>query len=303
MSLQFDFVKLIGRLDLRLLWAGLLIQPLMLLGFVLGAVRLAILASTPAAPILLALKATILSCGFNSLLPGRVAEILKATYLRNHAGVPFSAGIAGVLVERMMDLLMVMVIGIFAIGFAVIGTGITAYVAVALTLSVILVLLSSRQSMLLALIGRLPWAFVRNSATPLLTQAFVRLTGAVTFQALFLSALIWIVAIGNVALFLALAGTIPIGVKGALFVFVACTLGAAIPALPAGLGTYEAAAVLSLSALGYGFDEALAIGLALHASQIVLSLLGALSIAAIERIGVTEAIRETVAFVRPSPKS
>ena len=300
---QFDLIHFLDFVDLDLVLAALAIQPFMMLGFAAGAFRLGPLVQTPSPSYSRVFRAIILSFGFNAVLPGRASEILKATYLHDHSGVPLSAGISGIVLERMMDILMLAILGMVAISLTVINSNVVVFIVVAISVVAMFVFISRGRDALQALAMRIPWAVFRNALSSIAGHASSRLTMGIARKALFFSAAIWLIALGNVTLFLNLVGSIPIDFKGALVVFVACTLGGAIPAPPAGLGTYEAAAVFALKQLGYGYDEALAIGLALHGSQIVLSLVGALAIALTERIGLTASIRQAKVFLGSGTKT
>ena len=71
-------------------------QPLVLLCLSMLALRLAILARTPAVPFIPAFKAIMLAIGMNAVLPGRIAELLKPTFLMKQIVLPMSAGLAAV---------------------------------------------------------------------------------------------------------------------------------------------------------------------------------------------------------------
>ena len=300
---QYDLFHFVDYVDLDLILAALAIQPFMILGFAAGAFRLGPLMQAPPPPYSRVFRAIVLSLGFNSILPGRASEILKATYLYEHSGVPLRAGISGIFLERMMDILMLAILGIVAISLTLINSNIVVFIIAAIGVVAIFVFISRGSDVLQTLAMRVPWVVLRNVLSSIVANASSRLTLGVARRALFFSVAIWVIALGNVTLFLNLVGSLPIDLKGALIVFVACSLGGAIPALPAGLGTYEVAAVFALSQLGYGYDEALAIGLALHGGQIVLSLVGALVIALTERIGLTASIRRAIFYHRSGTKS
>jgi uncharacterized membrane protein YbhN (UPF0104 family) len=117
-------------------------------------------------------------------------------------------------------------------------------------------------------------------------------------MALLVTAAAWLLDFVTIALFFHAAGSIPLGLSGALLVFVATTIGGAIPALPGGLGTYEAAAVFSLKSLGYSFEEALALGFALHATLFCLPLISSLVIVTTEKIGIGALVRNITQAAR-----
>ena len=67
--------------NLRLLGIMAAVQPLVLLCLSMLALRLAILGRTPAAPFIPTFKAVMLAIGMNAIIPGRLAELLKPTFL------------------------------------------------------------------------------------------------------------------------------------------------------------------------------------------------------------------------------
>jgi len=277
--------------NLRLLGIMAAVQPLVLLCLSMFTLRMAILARTPAAPFIPVFKAVTLAIGMNAVLPGRIAELLKPTFLMKHIGLPMSEGLAAVFLERMADAI---VIGLLALASAsvVIGyTGLNIVVALMLVVIMVLFFLPQFQPVLQKLNVRLPWPAFHAFFENFLAHASMRIKGGSFLKALLITAAAWLIDCFTIALFFNAAGSIPLGLYGALLVFVATTIGGAIPALPGGLGTYEAAAVFSLKSLGYSFEEALALGFALHATMFCLPLIGSLVIVTTEKIGITTLIR------------
>lgn len=286
--------------DLRFLWAALAVQPLILLGLLVQSLRHIVLIGVPKVPLNMAIKAMALSLGLSLLLPGRLSEVLKGTYLRDHAGVPISIGMSAVVLERTIDLLIVA-----ALGFL----GLTLFVArvdyrmvlffCSLSVTILLLALFGR-NLILQLLRVMPWprlaSFVERSY--LHFAATVRTTAF--FKAMALGVIGWGISYVNVLVFLHLAGSMPITFSGALLVFVFTTFGGAVPVLPGGLGTYEFAGVFALSALGYPTDEAIVIAIALHVTQLVLMFVLAMAVMLTERIGLSSLIKDLRATVVPS---
>jgi len=273
----------------ELLWAGLAIQPVALAGLAVHAARLGILAGLPLTRPGRPLAALLLSQGLNLLLPGRVAEFFKASYLHTHANVPVSRGLAAVFLERSVDV--VIVAGLSLAGLTLFATGAPLWsYAAAGSLLVLLALAPLLEEKLARLLARLPWPVAAN-----FLERFCRHVSSIVREKVFLSALVlgiitWLFSLLNVYLFIRLAGGHPVDAKGALAVFVATTIGGAIPGLPGGFGAYEAAAILALRPYGYEVGEAFALGLAMHLAQFVIPLSGCGFILARERIGVSQLI-------------
>jgi uncharacterized membrane protein YbhN (UPF0104 family) len=116
------------------------------------------------------------------------------------------------------------------------------------------------------------------------------------FYGLGLGLVVWGSSFLNVYLLLDFAGGTHTGVYGAILVFVCTTVEASGPALPGGLGTYEAAAVFALTSLGYTFVDALTLTVTIHVAQLVLPLALALALALVilltKRIGLSVLISD-----------
>ena len=88
-----------------------------------------------------------------------------------------------------------------------------------------------------------------------------------------------------------------------LAVFLATTFGGAIATLPAGLGTYEAAAVAVLTGLGYGFEEAVILAFAMHGIQFIITVPLTVVILVTERTGVSSLCVNIVAAFKSVKQS
>jgi hypothetical protein len=287
--------------DVRFLWASLAVQPLILLGLLVQSMRHIALIGVPKVPLITATKAMGLSLGLNLLLPGRLSEVLKATYLRDHAGVPLSIGMSAVVLERTVDLLIIAGLGSLALLLFVAGVDYRmVLIFCALSTTILLLALFGRR--LIPRLARvLPWPRLASFCERAYLHLAATVRTAAFFKALALGVIGWTISYTNIFVFLHLAGSMPIGFSGALLVFVFTTIGGAVPALPGGLGAYEAAGVFALRALGYEFDEAIAIVIVLHGTQLVLMFVLALTVTLKERIGLSSLIadlRATVASPR-----
>jgi uncharacterized membrane protein YbhN (UPF0104 family) len=262
------------------------------MGLVLQGFRHAILIDRPGLSYLVTTKAVILSQGLNLLLPARLSEILKATYLRDRADIPMSVGLSAIALERTVDLIIVGVLGVVCLFFFATMVSKTLILAIILIIVGILASALWGRRMILALARALPWPQLGG----FLERAYLHFSGSLRRPKFFLSLgiglLIWGLSFVNIYLLIESAGSIQVGFYGALLVFVFTTLGGAIPALPGGLGTYEAAAVFALMSLGYPFTDALALAITIHGAQLVLPLILAFGIMLTERLGLSSLIAD-----------
>lgn len=286
--------------DVRQLVALLVVQPVILIGLVLQGVRHAMLIDRPGLSYLATTKAVALSQGLNLLLPARLSEVLKATYLRDRANVPMSAGLSAVLLERTVDLIIVGFLGFVCLFFfATMVSHALIFVLVVMIAGILGLALWGRRG-ILALARVLPWPRISG----FVELAYLHFSGSLKSPRFFLSLglglLIWGLSFLNIFLLIEFAGGIQVGVYGALLVFVWTTVGGAVPALPGGLGTYEAAAVFALMSLGYPFADALALAVTIHGAQLVLPLILALMVMLTERLGLSSLIADLRASVPAS---
>lgn len=278
--------------DIRFLWAALAVQPLVLLGFIVHAMRHLTLIGTPRVPLIKAFKAMVLAQGLNLVLPARLSEIIKGTYLRDHAAVPLSIGISAVVLERTIDL--IIVAGLGMIGLLLFASAVDYRMVLLFILVSALILLVAfhARTPMIGLARKIPWPRLSS----FVERTYLHLHSTVRTTA-FLKALIWgLVGWGisylNIFVFMQIAASSSFTYSGTLFLLVFTTIGAAVPLLPGGIGTYEAAGVLVLRSMGYEFNEALALVISLHAAQLALPFVLAWIILLTGRLGLTALIAD-----------
>jgi uncharacterized protein (TIRG00374 family) len=283
---------------LRMLGIMLSVQPLVLVCLCMLALRLAVLARTPAAPFIPTFKAVVLAIGMNAILPGRLAELLKPTFLMKHIGLPMSEGLAALFLERMTDVIIMGFVALTSVSLVLGDAGRNIIISLMLAVAALLVFLPRIQKMLQKRTYRLPWPAMRAFLENFLAHASMSIKGGSFYKALLITGAAWLCDFITIALFLRATGSIPLGLSGTLVVFAATMIGAAIPALPGGLGTYEAAAVFSLKGFGYSFEEALALGIALHVTLFAFAIISSLVIVTTEKTGITALIRNITQVAR-----
>jgi uncharacterized membrane protein YbhN (UPF0104 family) len=285
-----DPALLAGFLNSKLLLALLLIQPFVLGSILMTSMRYAALVG-PGTPVGPAFKAVMLSSGLNSILPGRIAEVIKPTYLRDHGNVPLSTGMSAVFLERVIDLVFLALFGLigaqllaFKASYLSVATAVAAIAAVWLAIRF--------RAVFFRAVERIPWPAVQTFLTRCLSQISVGADRTLLFKCGLYTCGVWALSYLCVVIFIAMAGRIDIGLVGSLAVLLAATAGGAIPIMPAGLGTFEAAVVFVLQRYGYAFEESLAVAFGLHMAFILPNVIGAFIIAAFERTGIAALIRQ-----------
>ncbi len=272
-------------LSLEVIRAILLVQPLVVITLAALAVRLLILAESPFKNLLFFVKAVILSVGLNFFLPARMSELLKPVYLNKKVETGFSRLMASTVIDRTVDILLLTVVSmisfIYFFAFSIYAT----IVSVSLLIAGI-ILVTRCDDLLAGLLSKYLSPRLGAYFHNFVTQMKESLRFTLFLKAFGVGAVAWAMGFILVFSFLHIAGSLPVDFCDALLVYIFVILGAAIPALPGGLGTFEGAAVLALSQIGFDFQEALVLAVGLHIAQVLLGFIGAMVILVTEKIGI-----------------
>jgi len=248
-------------LPIVLLWGSV--------GFLIRALRLRILlASEGPLPISNVFWANMAGYLGNNILPARAGELVRAAYLaqKNNIGAPFALAVG--LVERLMDLIALLVLGSFALASSGIVSpafqnalnGISILGLIGLIAIFVLPHFGE-------IIGRLIMNFpVLKEAHKIKLDHFLQqflsgLRSLYSFKRVIqftgLTGLIWLMdAIGTV--FLAYILKIPLLLQQAFVLLAALGLSSAIPSTPGYVGVYQFVAVTILAPFGISKADALA---------------------------------------------
>jgi glycosyltransferase 2 family protein len=230
----------------------------------------------------------------NDLLPFRLGEFGRAYLISRRNNLPALEALSSIVVERVIDLLMVVVLLVaFLPLVAGLGTGgarDAAFSSIGLGLAAVigLVLVARNQTPLSRLVGRvlrrLNWRWLDPDRWEARAGSFLAGLSALrdprrALQAAFWSGLAWAAA-GLGAWVLLLAFMPGASVTMAFVTLTMVGIGAAVPSAPGSAGVFEFVVVQSLSIFGVDKSLALSYGLALHAANVVLAIvLGGLALA------------------------
>jgi hypothetical protein len=291
---------LLASFDRRLLWAALALQPFFLSVFGCLTWRHAILVRQPPTPFGVTFVAVILAIGLNIVIPGRMSELVKPTYLRQHAGIPISNGLAAIVVERLGDAVVFgsIAIAVLAMNVAQFDWRLPVFVAIAGLATLFAIPWLER--LVLAIANRLPFETLRTFVGGFFAHAVLQIRSGTVIKAMLLTAVAWSCNLSGVVMFLTLQPFEPLTLAQMAAVFAAVTFASSIPGLPGGFGAYEAAAVLVLTHFGYSINDAFVVGLTMHLSQLAIPALLTPIFIATRQIGLGELARDFAAeFKRP----
>jgi hypothetical protein len=220
-------------------------------------------------------RALLIGYLFNNILPARAGEAARIVVLTQTAGVSRAESAGTVVIERAYDVLSLLVLLFVLTPWLPEVTWLTTAATLAVVLGVVLaagivVLVVWGDRPLRALLrplGRLsPFPAERlEGIAANLTQGLAALhRPRIAVAAFALTTLSWLVM--GVSFWLAmLAFDLGLSPVAGVFVLIAIGLASILPSSPAGLGVFEAAAVVALGAYGVPDSQALPYGLVLHA--------------------------------------
>jgi len=256
------------------------------------------------------------SIGFMAVcvLPARLGEFARPYLVKRKSGVRMSATMATIIVERVFDLLALMIV-LFAVLLRVslppeiFRAGMTM-LAIAFSVFVVLIFLAVKRDFSLNTIDRMLGLLPDRMKQPLLRLAHSFIGGLQMLpdikKTAFVGALsfvIWLImGLSNYLLFFAFG--FDLSLINAYAVLVVVALGVMLPAAPGFLGTYHYACVLGLTAFGISKAAAFSYAVALHFIQIVPVILIGLVYLPLQHLSLTSFVtRETIAIEEDGDES
>ena len=222
------------------------------------------------------LMASLLGLGANMFLPARGGDLLRVHYSRVVATVPYADALGRLLVEKVVDLVTIISVGLFSLfllnrtlNVEYRNVLLIAMLGAILAILIAAILIRCFGDRLVPLLRpvfglvRLQDFFdrhivylVRNSARSLSLSVTV-LPAVVTLA-------LWLSAYALAYIFVARFVGIALNYQESLFVLFAGGLGLMIPAAPSGVGTFHASIVSAFVLLGRSPSEGLLLATAVH---------------------------------------
>jgi uncharacterized protein (TIRG00374 family) len=267
-----------------------LIQFPLLLATLLNVKRHCILVRDPTAPFATCFAAILLSAGLNLVIPGRISEIVKATYIRQKLNIPLANGISAIVIERLMDVLIVACIGTFGVISVFLNDNniLTLMLMASITALIFLRPIANALFHLTANHKNFVSRFIYENCSHV--EKILSLKNS--FFALSLSLFSWTIHCFAIWLFFWSLTNYQITFAEATLVFSAIIFAGAIPSLPGGLGVIQAAIVLVLTHLEIPFEEALLLSFALHFAEILIAAVIAPIILILQPTGIGDLMKQ-----------
>lgn len=286
MVFYVDFKSIWRSIDADFFWAMAFSQIPIWLGLFLAAIRHSMLMGQHRLFVSVSFKAMLIAASLNYMLPSRLGELIKATYIKQRQGIPLRVGLSAVLIERVGDLVVLAVFGLYAstrsghehllMSFAVLfGFSIGVFFW-----------------------GELIFRFLRRGGRKIFSKKYMAML--VQFEhglrqvagrrnrisVLMLGLAIWgayVLAVGVVVL---LVTEVPLEHYKILLLFVAMAFGAAIPLTPGGVGISDGVGVFLLMQYGASIDNAIVTMACIRLANVVLIIPASMGLIVKSNLGV-----------------
>jgi glycosyltransferase 2 family protein len=256
MAFYVDFKSVWRAIDANFFLAIAFSQIPIWLGLLLAVIRHSMLMGQHRLLVSVSFKAMLIAASLNYMLPSRLGELIKATYIKQRQGIPLRVGLSAVLTERVGDLLVLSMFGLYASTRSGYGHLLVPFLAL-FGLSVGLFFWGALIFRALRKGGR---RIVGKKYMAILMQ-FERGMRQVAgrrnrIPVLMLGLAIWGAYVLSVGLVVHLVSEVPIEHYQILLLFVAMAFGSAIPLTPGGVGISDGVGVFLLMQYGASLDNA-----------------------------------------------
>jgi uncharacterized protein (TIRG00374 family) len=214
-----------------------------------------------------------------SILPARLGEFTRPLLVKQKSGIRISSTMATIVVERVFDLLTLMVVlGMVMLTIPlppeIFKTGLIILIIVLAVLVLLMLLVGKKElslKILNSIFDKLPGrvgAFIKNQLHAFIEGLEILPDVKKTLYVGFLSAIIWgLLALSCYLMFFAFGFKLSLINAFALTVIIA--IGVMLPAAPGFVGNYHYACVLGLKFFGVNEAAALSYAIALHFLQLI----------------------------------
>jgi uncharacterized protein (TIRG00374 family) len=257
-------------------------QPLILLSLILFSLRHRWILEKPTLKLLVVLKAIFLSQGANLILPGRLSEVLKITYIKNFTKLNYSKGLAAIIAERFSDFILVLVLTLIVFAKFIFLFKIKLFIFF-LMVFIIFFLPNNFTKKIISFLKMYKYL---NFFLKVYYEIKKILNNKRIIYTLIYTFLCWAFSFVSLYVLLNIALKYHIDLQSVLRIFLLTIYGAMIPALPGSIGTYEAGAIFGLKSLGLSVGEALPLAILMHINQLFMPVLVSSYIYLTEKTGI-----------------
>lgn len=271
----FDVDLLIQNLNVQFLQGTLVLAASLYGAFFIDAFRLVLFLRPNDVEVSRSFKSIMLAAGFNLFFPAHSSEAIKVAYLKSNNDVKCSTSVASIMLMRFSDVILMGATVLILLTTLPLKKSIITSIVVFVALIFCFVLLWGDN--VESLLRKIHIYSIGDSLANTLNSLRHNLKNGAIVRDIAIAAASWFLIYYGYYVFLS-SMNVGLGHDAALAVFFCCTFAYAIPALPGGIGTFEAAGVLALAQSGMSQENALVVIILLHFAQTCILLLATLVI-------------------------
>lgn len=266
---QSSFGSFVDGISFRLAGAIVGTQVISIICYLLLGMRLALIENKSSIGLLAGFDTVVGSIGLNAILPLRLAEVARPLLISKFSGISLSRSVTIVVIERATDLVCLSIIALTILQLSYRNI-VSPYLLfslgglAAISLAALYIKGEPLTHIVVPVVARLRIPTLTEFISDTLTS-LVQATRSNGFWKMIIVAIAgWCCSLGMIYALLAIAGSLPISIPQAGFVFLCTLLGGLIAVLPAATGTFHAAGAAGLMIVGYGASESIVLATALH---------------------------------------
>lgn len=210
------------------------------------------------------LRAVLLCFGYNNILPAKAGDVLKVLFIVKTTKASPSFVLPSIVWERGFDCLAISVLLLISIVFLHIGYAPQITFAFLLSCIIIFVTLRKYSDFFCQLYTRLPHerccCFLQNFHK----HTFVEVDGLYIFKGIFSTLCTWLLHFATYFFAIKFVANFDLTFIQIVTVFIAISIGTAIPSSPGAIGVFEGAFVFALSWFDIDPNEALSFSIYFH---------------------------------------
>ncbi len=196
----------------------------------------------------------IVSSALNMILPAKLGEVSKAIYLKKFYNYSYHKTISIMFVERFLDVIIIFLL-LCLWAYTYVSNEMAKNSILLLSVLILLTIVFFNTKYALILIKKIPFKFLRIYIQKIYKSVHTLFQKPLSL--LFYSLLLWLVYFASTAVFFLYAVDFSLNISMILELFIFSTIALSVPLAPAGIGTYEAAVVLFLTAHNVNAEDAL----------------------------------------------
>ncbi|MDD3324600.1 MAG: lysylphosphatidylglycerol synthase transmembrane domain-containing protein [Sulfurospirillaceae bacterium] len=267
---KIDITLLLDSLKTYSFWAVVYVFAITAFNFVLVAFRWQILTGSQIS-FKESYKVNLLSMVINQIAPARAGDFYKPYHLKHYFGIKLTSSYGSLIIERFLDLLLLVIFTFFIIFFGKetqFFEGLVPAIS-AFAFGTILFYISIKYpKKTLFLLKKLPLRAIKSFAIKIFIN-ILRISKSRLLKAFLVTAFLYLLYVLFMYAFIVYFSNFTLSFSKVFLVFVISAFGLALPSSPAGIGVYEATVVFVMSYFGIKEEDSFCFALIYHVVQIL----------------------------------